>query len=149
VGLHGLREGVTGNNLAGTVQGTAEMQFLGGYAYFQNDDWEFISEYYKFHDKDESGGNGTLGSWAYYAQLSRVLAGQLTGYVRTDRAALNQKDPYFALQEYGASYSTVTTGLRYDLDPKSAIKVQIDRTRSDLFAGELENWIRFQYAIRF
>jgi len=149
LGLHGLREGVTGTDITGTQQGTAEMQFLGGYVYFENDNWELISEYYNFRDKDVSGGKGILGSWASYAQLSRVLGNQLTGYVRWERAALNQGDPYFSLQEYGSSYSQVTAGVRYDLDPRSAVKVQFDHNRSDLVGGVIQNWVRLQYAVRF
>lgn len=46
---------------------------------------------------------------------------------RAAKAALSGSDPYFVLQNSGSSYRQWAAGLRFDLDPRAALKLQIDR----------------------
>jgi hypothetical protein len=148
LGVHGLRQAVSGENADNTASGTVRTGMLGGYAYFENDNWEVISEYYRFRNRDAATGN-TLGSWAGFAQVAYNVAPRLAAFVRVEKAALNGADPYFSLQESGSSYRQTSLGLRYELDPRASLKLQIDRIRDEANAAGSASAVRAQYAIRF
>ncbi len=148
LGVHAMRQTVGGENSDASRTGKARMQFFGGYAFFDNDQWEAIGEYYRFRNTDLlSGSNKKLGSWAGYAQLGYNLAPRWVGFVRTEKSSLAKSDPYFNLQDSGSSYTSTAVGLRYDLDPRASIKLQLDRSREQ--TGDKASWLRAQLAVRF
>jgi len=125
-----------------------DVQFYGGYGVYVTDDWEILSEYYKFNDRDLSGSTGTHDSWAAYAQIGRPI-GQYTPYIRFERTRLDQNDNYFAWQQTGDSYRRSVLGLRYDINPKVALKAELQNTRyldREVFTS---NELRAQLAVRF
>ena len=149
LGVHGMRQTVAGENGLLTQTGRARMQFLGGYGFFENDDWELIGELYQFNNRDLSGGAGRQRSWAGYLQAGYTVAPRWVVFGRTEKASLSGSDPYFALQTSGSSYQQWTAGLRFDLDPRAALKLQIDRNVDAANAAGAVNTLRAQYAIRF
>jgi hypothetical protein len=120
----------------------------GTYAVYDTDEWEGFAELYVFEDQDLSGGTGRHRSDAGFVQWG-YRAGRYIPYIRYERAALQQSDPYFAAQLHGQSYYRDALGLRFDIDVKSALKVEFantqftDRHRVDFGEALL------QYAIRF
>lgn len=147
IGLHGLRGRIEDDSVDAN---RTRLGMLGGYGVFANDRWEIMSEYYRFRNQDLSGSSGSHESWAAYLQAGYSL-GRLTPYVRAERAQLDQRDNYFAVQQFGRSYRRVAAGLRYEVDPKAALKLEMDRTeQQDLgTANDGYNEARVQYSIRF
>ena len=149
VGIHGLQanvdietDGSQGSAASGPI-GTTRLSMLGAYGAFIDDNWEILAEYYRFNDQNLTN-NGALGSLAgpvdgakrtssaWYTQIGYNI-GQFTPYGRVEKASLDQKDNYFAANLNGRSYSRGVLGLRYDVNPKSALKFEVNRTRrSDL-----------------
>ncbi|MBI4985810.1 MAG: hypothetical protein HZC24_10855 [Rhodocyclales bacterium] len=149
LGVHGLRAEVVDD--AAAVNRTL-LGMTGAYAtYHPADSWEVLGEYYRFRNQDRSGGTGNHGSWAGFAQVG-YTAGKWTPFARAERARLDQTDNYFGVQANGRSYARLAAGLRYDVDPKAALKIELHSTRQeDLGPGVSDTYpeIRLQYAIRF
>jgi hypothetical protein len=125
-----------------------DVHIYGGYGVYITDDWEILSEYYRFNDHDQSGSTGTHNSWATYAQIGHPF-GSFTPYFRFERTRLDQNDNYFAYQEAGFSYRRSVFGLRYDINPKVALKFEFQNTRNldrDVFTS---NELKAQLAVRF
>jgi hypothetical protein len=120
----------------------------GGYAVYDTDQWENIAEVYLFDDEDLSGSSGTHRSHAGFVQLG-YRASWGVPYARYESTSLDQTDNFFAAQNAGASYHRSALGLRYDLGPDAAVKLEFadtqltDRSRDHYDAGLI------QYAIRF
>lgn len=148
LGAHGLR-GTIADDLTGSE---TRLNMLGGYGAFIDDDWEVLGEYYHFDNTNLTGGTGKHQSNAWYAQLGRSF-GQYTPYGRLEKTSLSQADNYFALQANGRSYNRSVIGLRYDVDPKSALKLELNRTKKkNLGVGVADdgyNEAYIQYSIRF
>lgn len=153
IGLHGLKGDVDSNayiNSVGDALAASrnEINMYGSYVVYLSDAWEVMNEYYAFDDKNIDGGSGSHHSWAAYSQIGYAIAGW-TPYLRVEKTDLDQNDNYFATQESGQSYRRGAIGLRYDLDPKSALKFEAMRTRytdrDERSVGEG----RVQYAVRF
>lgn len=153
--LEGLRLGVHG--LRGTVEDNAapashrtRLGFYGGHAVFADGRWEVMAEYFRFQNRDLWGGTGTHRSWAGYLQAGYRI-GLATPYLRLENAQLSQADNYFAVQRYGRSYRRAALGLRYDLDPRSALKAELIGTDQEDVgtANDRYGEARFQYSIRF
>lgn len=148
LGLHGMRADVIDD--AATPNRTL-LGMAGGYATYITDPWEVMGEYYRFRNRDRSGGTGTHASWAGYVQAGYNL-GKWTPYGRVERTRLDQTDNYFAVLEGARSYRRLTAGLRYDVDPKAALKAEFGSTRKeDLGPGLADKYpeLRFQYSVRF
>jgi hypothetical protein len=62
---------------------------------------------------------------------------------------LKQADPYFAQQNSGASYYRNALGLRFDIDLKSALKLELAETHVTDRAQRQYNEALVEYAIRF
>ena len=74
----------------------------------------------------------------------------LTPYGRYEKAALNQNDGYFSAMNSGRSYRRGSLGLRYDLNPTTALKLEFGRTTEVQATGDAtSNGIRGQVAVRF
>jgi hypothetical protein len=152
--LDGLKVGVNAFSTRIDIQDLIPEHYVrvnnfGAYSVYDTDMWEWLAEIYLFENQDLTGGTGTHRSDAGFAQLGYRGLGRLIPYVRHERAALQQGDPYFAAQHFGQSYYRDAVGLRFDIDVKSAVKLEFantqltDRDRTDF--GEA----LIQYAIRF
>ena len=149
VGVHGLTQQVAGENADASASGRTRMNMLGAYAVLDDDAWEAMSEVYRFRNRDlATGGTGSHGCTAGYVQLGRNLNPQFTPYVRLERAALDDADTYFNLQNTGRSYRRGVAGLRYNVDAKTALKAEWMRTAEDGTSGTPSS-IALQYAVRF
>lgn len=151
VGAHAFRQQVGEVGAANEKLGSTSVNMAGAYAVLDRDDWEVISEYYRFRNKDISGNTGTHTSWAAFAQLGYSFANQLTPYVRWEKASLNQADRYFAAQQSGRSYQRKVAGLRYALSPLTSLKFEFNHGTeilTDLIPFN-SNEARLQFAIRF
>ena len=157
LGVHAFGTNVAAVDSANKILAQTRLKVAGGYVVYTNDDWEVMSEYYRFDNRDITGDTGSHRSSAWYAQAARNW-GLWTAYGRLEKAALDQGDSYFAYQTYGRSYSRGAIGLRYDLDPKAALKLEfshtrqqdlVDRTTAMAVADDRYNLLLIQYAVRF
>jgi hypothetical protein len=148
LGLHGLRAEVLDDTANAN---RTRLNMFGGYFAYLAEPWEAMGEYYKFRNRDLSSTSGTHNSWAGYTQVGYNF-GKWTPFARAERTKLDQTDNYFAVQSSGRSYRRVAVGLRYDVDPKAALKLEFASTRKeDLGPGISDKYpeLRLQYAIRF
>lgn len=122
----------------------------GGYALYDADDWEALAEYYHFGNKDLSGNTGSHSSWAGFLQVGRAITPRWVPYARIEEASLDQNDRYFTNLELGGqSYKRGVLGLRYNINAKSAFKLEADHTKQTDAPVQDYNEIRAQYSIRF
>ena len=131
-----------------TLLNRTRVNMLGGYAVYENETLEILSELYSFRNKDLSGDSGTHSSWAGYAQ-GAYRFGDWLPYARIEKTSLSQSDNYFTNQASGRSYSRYALGVRYELNEAAAVKLEANRTRQPDQANADYNEAWFQYAIRF
>lgn len=149
LGLHGLSEQVNTFE-ANKVKFSTKLNVYGGFAFLDKDDWEVISEYYRFRNDDLSGNSGTHASWAGFAQVGRLLGGRWTPYYRFEKAVLDQGDNYFASLDSGRSYKRNALGVRYDVNPQAALKLELNQTtEQQTVSDQKSNEARVQFAVRF
>ena len=122
--VHGLNGDVNSYTAGPAFLNTTTLGMMGGSAVYSSNEWEVMGEYYRFNDKDKSSGTGTHTSWADYLQIGRSF-NDLTPYVRFERTVLSQLDSYFNNQASGQSYARQALGLRYNLNPKAALKFEL------------------------
>lgn len=130
--VHGMSGNIDTETKTPTMHYETGLNVTGGSAVYITNDWEVMSEYYRFANKDKSGTSvtpgGTHKSWAGYFQAGRNF-NDLTPYVRLERAVLNQQDMYFSSQKNGQSYSRQALGLRDNLNPNTALKLELLNSR--------------------
>ncbi|OLC70955.1 MAG: hypothetical protein AUH87_03555 [Deltaproteobacteria bacterium 13_1_40CM_4_54_4] len=145
-GLHWLR----GDVQSLTLNHKTALNVTGGYLVYPEEPWEFMTELYRFDNKDLTGGTGTHGSWAAFGQLARTF-GRWTPYGRAEWTNLNQRDPYFHDLETGRSYVRGALGIRYDLTSRAALKLELRRTRTKEASSDFQsdNAGELQFSIRF
>jgi hypothetical protein len=150
-GLHGFRQRVNAYDADNVTLGSTQVNMFGGFAVYDQNDWEVIGEYYRFHNTDLSSGTGSHSSWAGFLQAGYMLGGKWTPYARIERAELDQDDTYFAAQESGRSYVRGVLGVRYELNASAALKLELDRVRQDQSDGTVQKGTgaRLQLAVRF
>lgn len=147
LGAHALSQQVDSRDTAFV---STKMNVYGAFAVLDQGNWEVLSEYYRFRNKDLSGTTGTHSSWAGFAQAGYTLGENWTPYVRLEKAVLDQADNYFLGQNSGRSYQRQALGLRYNLNPLAALKVELNRTTELLLpAQQKTNEVRLQFAVRF
>ena len=150
-GVHVLRDDVNSHDdSSGTHVTTAQtrVNMMGGYGVYDDNDWEVMAEYYHWSNRDLLNGGETHSSSAYFAQAGKLI-GKWTPYARTEKTSLNQNDHYFADQASGRSYRRNLVGIRYDLDPKAAIKFEAGKVKlPDVADADYGEW-RLQFAVRF
>ncbi len=105
-------------------------------------------EYYALSNRDVLSAGTSQRSRAWYAQIARNLGDRFTLYGRTEGSSLSRQDPYFTLQASGSSYRRLTAGLRYNVTPKAALKLEWMRGTEDGVAGTPSS-LALQYAVRF
>lgn len=149
VAAHGLKGDADSNVSTGS---NTELNMFGGSAIYLANDWEALSEYYRFNDNNKSGSNtGSHKSWAAYAQVGKSFDDWMP-YIRLEKAVLNQNDNYFASQASGQSYARQSLGVRYNLNQNAALKFELLDSKFDAgVAGGAKsfNSIFAQYAIGF
>lgn len=149
VGVHALRATVNNNNAAPS---RTRVLTYGPFASYTTDQWEVLSEFYQFRNRDTSGATGTHRSRAWYVQAG-YNTGRVTPYARTERTSLDQGDNYFFFQNSGRSYHTSSLGLRLDLTSSVALKFEAGRTRrygvTQSGGDDRFNEFRTQFSIRF
>jgi hypothetical protein len=143
LGLHAFSARIEDNAANAT-----RIHAYGGYAAYDTDRWEHIAEIYLFDNNDLNQGSGRHHSTAGFAQFGyRSRWG--VSYARYERTVLDQADPYFAALEGGGSYYRVALGARFDVDLKSALKLELANTRlTDRNRDQYGEGL-VQYAIRF
>lgn len=147
VGAHAFKQEVSsyvGGNSA--PSSTTSVNMFGGYGFYDADGWENIAEFYRFNN---SSGGTSRNSWSGFVQVGHNFEGNLTPYVRYEKASLNQLDPYFANLEQGKSYARSTAGIRYDLSAKTALKFEVNQTDETVNGGEKYNEAKLQFSVRF
>src|SRR5712672_841538 len=130
--VEGLMVGINGftdKDSSNQTPNITRLGMLGAYAVYDTDRWEHIIEAYSFHDKNLNGSPGTHRSDAWFAQFAYRAHWGLP-YIRYERASLDQGDPYFAEQTFGASYYRSALGVRFDLNDKSSIKFEVAHTHT-------------------
>lgn len=153
---NGLKVGA--HLLKGRIQDDAnpanitDLNILGGYAFYDDDNWEGFAEYYQFNNKnvvDNTGaGLGFHTSRAGFIQLGRRFSAW-TPYARLEKAVLDQANNYFNQLNSGRSYARQALGLRYDVNPKAAVTLEMNHTEQTNAPLQDFNEARLQYAIRF
>ncbi len=143
IGVHALSTSIEDNALNRT-----QVRVYGGYGVYDTDRWEHIAELYFFGNEDRSGTTGRHHSSAGFLQLGYRAAWGVP-YARYERASLDQSDNYFQAQATGFSYTRGSVGVRYDIDLKSALKLELSRTNTTDRTISRVNEILAQYAIRF
>jgi hypothetical protein len=126
LGAHGFGSTVNTYASGGSVLNQTKLRMVGGYFSYDANDWEAIGEYYRFANADTATGL-TSRSSAWFAHVGRMF-GTLTPYVRYERAALSENDGYFLSQRAGRSYRRAVAGVRYTLDARSSLKVELSET---------------------
>jgi hypothetical protein len=145
VGVHAFTSKVADNAV---VRNRTRVEMFGPWLAYLEDNWEVLAEQYSFRNTDLSGSTGSHSSHAWYAQAGRQI-GQWVPYARYEVASLDQNDAYFAQQESGGSYKRVLAGLRYDINPKTALKLEAHRTKlTDRATGDYTE-VLGQFAVRF
>lgn len=122
--VHGMAGNVDTDTATPPMHIETGLDMFGGSAVYLTNDWEVMSEYYRFDDKDKSGATGTHQSWAGYLQAGKSF-NDLTPFIRLERTALNQKDNYFSTQASGQSYARQVLGLRYNVNQNTALKFEL------------------------
>jgi hypothetical protein len=145
LGVHAFSAGIDDDAL---VQNRTRVNMYGGYAVYDTDRWEHIAEFYLFDDEDVSGASGRHRSSAGFVQLG-YRAPWGVPYARYERTSFDQSDNYFGAQATGFSYGRGALGVRYDLDLKSALKLELARTHVTDRTISWVDEILAQYAIRF
>lgn len=148
VGVHALRADVVDDAAA---PNRTLLRMTGGHATYVAEPWEILGEYYRLRNQDRSGATGSHSSHAAYAQVGYNV-GRWTPYARAERAKYDRTDNYFLALEGGRSYRRAVAGLRYDVDPKAALKVEFGSFRKEDLAGGLVDRfpeLRLQYSVRF
>ena len=150
LGAHALTSQVGIVDAAGLAVGRTRLNLGGVYAVYEREPWELFAEYYAFRNRDLMGGGGRHASWAGYMQAGYEITDDWTVYARAEKAALDQTDPYFATMQSGRSYRRASAGLRYDLNPTTALKLEVARTSESQATLESRTTsLRSQVAVRF
>lgn len=160
VAIHSMRGDIYDNS-NGTLQpatvpartssNKTDMNMFGGSFVYLGNDWELMTELYKFRDNDKSGNTGIHRSSASYMQIGKTF-GSLTPFIRKEITVLNQLDNYFSMQASGQSYTREVIGFKYDLDPKASIKLEGHYSNFAVESGRTPakyHSMYAQYAIRF
>ncbi len=127
VGVHGFGASAGVYNPNRSLLSKSRLRMFGAYFGYDTDHWDAIGEYYHFVNADLGDGARHTSS-AWFVQVGRSF-GAWTPFVRHERAALDSNDPFFASQNAGRTYRRTSLGLRYDIDPRSAFKIELSNTR--------------------
>jgi hypothetical protein len=148
LGVHALSQEINAYS-GGSITSRSRLRVYGGYALYEPDNWQGIAEYYRFENEDVLAQGARHRSWSGFVQLGYVFIGRITPYVRYEEAVLDQGDPYFASLAKGRSYTRGILGMRFDLNPRAALKLEVNRTDETRDGGERFDELLGQLAVRF
>jgi len=152
--VHWLQGNVNAYSSASTIPATplntTNLNVGGGSLVYLTNDWEIMGEYYGFNNKDMSN-DVKHKSRAGYMQVATNF-GEFTPYLRVERTLFDQADYYFSMQANGQSYARQALGLRYNLNPKAALKLELMNSSFKEETGRTAldyRSLNLQYAIGF
>jgi hypothetical protein len=147
VGVHAFEEQVN-NYVGGIVTAETNVKVQGGFMHWTPGDWELMAEYYGFdnHAHDSVGPSHSSSAW--YAEADYMFFGRVSPLARIERDELSQTDGYFQYLQGGKSYTRELVGVRYDLTPATALKLDADHTATG-DGGQSYHEMHFQVAVRF
>jgi hypothetical protein len=149
IGVHGVNEEVD-NFTNGVRTDQTDVRILGGFLHWTPGDWEVIAEYYGFNNRPhDSFSTQAHSSNAWYAEANYTFYGRLTPLVRLERDTLSQHDGYFQNLQGGESYTRSVVGVRFDLTPQTALKLDGNHTDATRDGGQSYRELHFQVAVRF
>ena len=150
--------GATNDSTTNINTGTnfvSNFMMYGIHAVYEQHGFEFLNEAYGFHDSNLASGTPKdyYNSFAGYSQLAYWIQGVSAPYIRYERAAFNQKDPFFQGQYNGLPYTKGAIGYRYNLTDSAALKLEISSitfgAKSNTNIGQAFRDARVDYSIRF
>lgn len=147
VGFHAFQEQVN-NYESGVLTARTNVKMSGGFVHWTPGDWELIGEYYTFENRIHDAPGPSHSSGAWYAEADYTFYGRITPLVRVEQTSLSQDDGYFQYLQGGKSYTRDLVGLRYDLTPQTALKMDADHTTTR-DGGPSYHEMHFQVAFRF
>jgi hypothetical protein len=150
VNIYGIPPTTIASDLMNNTLSTTNLNVGGGSLVYLSNDWEIMGEYYAFNNKDKAT-DLKYKSKAGYIQAG-VSFNAWTPYVRLERTILDQNDYYFSAQASGQSYARQILGLRYNLSPKAALKLELMNSsfKEELGRTALSyRGLNLQYAIGF
>ena len=145
--MHGLHQTAAAYDAEDAVLSRTRVNMLGAHAVYDNNGWELIAEAYRLRNHDLAGGDRHA-SQLGYVHVGHSIRERWLPYVRWEKASLNQADNYFAALANGRSYTRSVLGMRYNLDPRAALKVEFNRTDDQGIGHSVDEW-RLQYAVGF
>ncbi len=148
VGVHAVQEQVD-NFVNGTITARTDVKVLGGFVHWTPGDWEFIAEYYGFDNRAHGQETPSHSSTAWFAEVHYTFLDRITPLARVERDSLSQTDGYFQYLQGGKSYTRNLIGVRYDLTPQTALKLDGDHTDATRDGGQSYRELHFQVAVRF
>jgi hypothetical protein len=126
---HGIVPAFDGSTLNAPKIAQVSQQILGGHFVYLNSgrspvDFEFLSEYYSFRNKDTFSDTGSYWASAYYIQGAIYILNRFIPYARYEHVNTRMDDPYFALLNTGDSIRKLV-GIRFSQNVDSAIKAEV------------------------
>jgi hypothetical protein len=136
-GIHGYRDRVEAYPVGAAVNSN-RITVGGAYAAYDTDDWQVISEWYRFSNDAtvidptlSPGTSGTHRSNLWFIQAAKI-AGDFVPYVRYENATISEDDPYFGSLTFGRPYRRAALGLKYNIDPHVAVKFEASRSHEEI-----------------
>lgn len=126
LGAHALGSTVNVQADDGGLLSRNRLRLVGLHTAVEIDDWSMLGELHQVRTTD-LGNRSVQRSSLWYLQLDRTW-GVWTPYGRLERADIASADRYFASLRTGRPYRRQLVGLRYELDPRSALKFELSRT---------------------
>jgi Phosphate-selective porin O and P len=148
VGAHAFSEQID-NFISGVRTAQTDVKVFGAFGHWTPGDWELMSEYYRFDNKAHDGVGPSHESSAFYVEADYIFFGLITPLARFEQDTLSQNDGYFQYLLGGKSYKRSLVGVRYDLTPQTAIKIDANHTDMKRDGGQSYNEAHVQVAIRF
>jgi Phosphate-selective porin O and P len=148
IGIHAFNEQVDNFN-SGVLTAATDVRVVGGFFHWTPGDWELMGEYYGFDNRAHDSTGPSHASKSWYAGAEYTFFGRITPLARVERASFSQNDGYFQYLLGGKSYTRNLIGVRYDLTPQTALKLDVNHTDATLNGGQKYNELHFQVAVRF
>ena len=148
IGIHAFNEQVDNFN-SGVLIAATDVRVVGGFFHWTPGDWELMGEYYGFDNRAHDSTGPSHASKSWYAEADYTFFGRITPLARVERASFSQNDGYFQYLLGGKSYTRNLIGVRYDLTPQTALKLDVNHTDATLNGGQKYNELHFQVAVRF
>jgi hypothetical protein len=146
IGVHALEEEVE-NFQSGVMTARTDVKMVGSFLHWTPGDWELIGEYYGFDNRAHDQVTPGHSSAAWFAEADYSIFGRFTPLARIEHDRLSQNDGYFQYLQGGRSYTRDLVGLRYDLNPQTALKFDVDHTVP--VDAPTYREMHFQIAVRF